>query len=130
MTNTNPYQQYQQSSVMSAGRGDLTLMLFNGAVKFISQGVRYIEEKNVQAAHNSIVRAQEIISELNGTLNLDYEISSNLALLYDYLHRRLVEANTKKDREILDEVLGLVTELRDTWAQAVKLSRSALASGQ
>lgn len=129
MINANPYQQYQQSSVMSAGRGDLTLMLFNGAVKFISQGVRYIEEKNVQGAHKAIVRTQEIIVELQSTLNMDYEISSSLALLYEYLQRRLVEANTKKDREILTEVLGLVTELRDTWAQAVRLSRSAMSSG-
>lgn len=130
MTNLNPYQQYQQNSVMSAGKGELTLLLYNGAVKYIKQGLKHIEEKNIEEAHNSIVRVQDILAELNGTLNMEYEISRNLALLYDYMIRRLIEANNRKDKLILDEVQGLVEDLRDTWLQVLKLSKSALASGQ
>lgn len=130
MVNANPYQQYQQNSVMSADRGELTLMLYNGAVKFIKQGMKFTEEKNIEEAHNSIVRAQEIISHLNVTLNMEYELSQNLTLLYDYMNRRLMEANVKKEKQILEEVLGLVEDLRATWMQALKLSKSVMASGQ
>lgn len=126
---SNPYQQYLQNSVMSASREELTLLLYNGAVKFIRQAMKAIEEKDVQGAHNAIIRTQDIISELRGTLNMDLEISGSLASLYEYLSRRLVEANLKKDNEVLDEVLNLVGELRDTWAAAMKLAKTAAASG-
>lgn len=127
MTN-NPYAQYRQNAVATAGPGELTLMLYNGAVKFIRQGMKFIEEKNIEGAHNTIVRAQDIILHLNETLNMEYEISKNLALLYDYIYRHLTEANVKKDRQILTEALGLVEELRDTWAQAIKLAGPASAA--
>lgn len=130
MVNANPYQQYQQNSVMSADRGELTLMLYNGAIKFIKQGMKLAEEKNTEGAHNSIVRAQEIISHLKETLNMEFELSNNLALLYDYINRRLFEANIKKDKDILGEALGLVEELRNTWMEALKIAKSAVASGQ
>ena len=126
--NNNPYQQYQQNAVMSASPGELTLMLYNGAVRFIKQGLTFIEERNIQGAHEAIVRAQEIVLHLSGTLNMDYELSKNLASLYDYINRRLVEANAKKDRAALAEALGLVEDLRDTWAQAVKLAGPASAA--
>jgi len=130
MTNVNPYQQYRQNAVMSAGSGELTLMLYNGAVKFIKQGAKFIEEKDLERAHEAIVRAQEIILHLNDTLNMDFELSKSLALLYDYMHHRLLEANIKKEKDILGEVLGFVEELRDAWMEALKLSKSAMASGQ
>jgi len=130
MYNVSPYQQYQQNYIKSAGRGELTLILYDGAARFIKQGIRFIEANNIQSAHDSIVRAQEIISHLNETLNTDYELSGSLALLYDYINRRLIEANIKKDRDILGEVLDFVSQLRDTWNEALKLSRAPVASGQ
>ncbi|MCL6559020.1 MAG: flagellar export chaperone FliS [Firmicutes bacterium] len=128
MMNANPYQQYRQNAVMSAGKGDLTLMLYNGAIKFIKQSIKFVDEKNIEGSHNTIVRVQDIIAHLNETLNMDYEISKNLELLYDYVNRRLVEANIKKDSNILREVLGLVEDLRNTWSEALKLSGSASAA--
>ncbi len=128
MNNLNPYQQYRQNAVMSAGRGELTLMLYDAAVMHVKQGIRFVEDKNIEKAHNAIVRAQEIILHLNETLNMEYELSKNLALLYDYISRRLTEANIKKDGQILAEVLGLVEELRDAWAEAVKLAGPAPAA--
>lgn len=119
----NPYSQYQQNSIMTAAPEELTLMLYNGAVKFIKQGKASIEEKDLQKAHNSIVRAQDIISELNITLNMDYEISHNLRSLYTFILERLMQANIKKDVTILDEVLPLVEELRDTWKEAMQIAR-------
>lgn len=126
----NPYQQYQQNAVKSAGRGELTLMLYNGAVKFIRQGMKLAGEKNIQGAHNALTRAQEIIAHLSETLNMDYEMSAGLVSLYEYINRRLMDGNMKKDQKILGEALGLVEDLRNTWAEALKLSKPNMASGQ
>ncbi len=125
MLNNNPYQQYRQNSIKSASKGELTLMLYEGSAKYIRQAIKHIGESDIQAAHNSIVRAQEIIDHLNETLDPDYELSAGLALLYDYIKRRLMEANIKKDVDILSEALDFVRQLRDTWKEALNLSRSS-----
>lgn len=119
----NPYQQYEQQSVMTASPGELTLMLYNGCIKFIKMGIQHIEQKDIEKAHNAIVRAQDIIDELAVTLDMQYEISEPMQKLYDYMGRRLIEANISKDIYILKEVEGLMVELRDTWADAIKINR-------
>lgn len=119
----NPYQQYEQQSVMTASPGELTLMLYNGCIKFIKKGIKYIEEDNIEKANNAIIRAQDIVNELTVTLDMEYEISEQLQLLYEYMGRRLIEANISKDMGILREVEGLMAELRDTWAEVIKLNR-------
>ncbi|RKD32340.1 flagellar export chaperone FliS [Thermohalobacter berrensis] len=123
MVMNNAYQQYQQNSIMTASPEELTLMLYNGAIKFIKQGKIFIEQNNMEKANNSIIRAQDIISELNITLNMDYEISKNLRSLYTFILDRLMQANIKKDISILDEVLPLIEELRDTWQEAMKIAK-------
>lgn len=128
MAMNNAYQQYQQNSIMTATPEELTLMLYNGAMKFINIAKIGIEEKNVQKANESIIRAQDIIYELNNTLNMEYEISKNLRNLYNYIIERLVDANLKKDSEILDEVLPLLEDLRDTWKEAMQ--KSKMTNGQ
>lgn len=120
MLNANPYQQYRQNAVKSATPGELTLSLYNGAVKFIKQAIIAIDRTDIETANNTIIRAQDIFSYLMDTLNPDYEISNNLMALYDYINRRLMEANIRKDKSILNEILGLVEELRDVWGKAVK----------
>lgn len=126
MAMNNPYQQYQQQSVMTASPGELVVMLYNGCIRFIKQAIECINGKDLMGAHNAIIRAQDIIVEFMSTLDMKYEISHNLLALYDYLHRRLVEANVKKDTAILEEVLTFMTELRDTWAEAVKITRKQI----
>jgi flagellar protein FliS len=128
MINSNPYQQYQKNAATSASRGELTLMLYNGAVKFIKQAMKQMEEKNIEGTHNAIVRAQEIILHLNDTLNMELQLSEKLALLYDYINRRLIEANIKKEKQILEEALNLVEELRDAWAAMLKPAKAASAA--
>ncbi len=123
MSTLNPYQQYQEQSIKTASPGELTLMLYNGCIKFINQAKQFIEQKDIEKANNAIIRAQDIIQELLVTLNMDYEISKNLAALYDFMYRRLIDANISKDVEALDEVLDLVTELRDTWKEVIKKTR-------
>jgi len=119
----NPYQQYEKQSVMTASPGELTLMLYNGCIKFIKMGIKYIEEGNIGEANNAIQKAQDIINELAVTLDMEYEIAEQMYLLYEYMERRLIEANISKDMEILHEVEELIVELRDTWAEVIKLNR-------
>ncbi len=121
-TPKNSFDQYKEQSVLTATPGELTLMLYNGIIKFLNQGKLFIEQKNIEKSHTSIVKAQNIISELNVTLNLDYEISNNLRSLYDFMNTRLMEANVQKDTSMIDEVLGIATDMRDTWKEAMEIA--------
>lgn len=119
----NPYQTYQNNAVNTASPGDLTLMLYNGCLKFIKQAKIAIENKDVETKHMNLVKAQNIITELMVTLNTDYEVGKNMMQMYDYMKRRLIEANTKSDIAILNEVEGYVVEFRDTWKEVIRISR-------
>jgi flagellar secretion chaperone FliS len=123
MATKNPYQSYQQNSVTTASPGELTLMLYNGCLKFITQAKKAIDDKNIEAKNTNIQKAQNIIRELMVTLNMDLEVSQNMMSLYDYMNRQLIEANLKSDAAILDEVEGLVTEFRDTWKEVIQVNR-------
>ncbi|MFD0050248.1 flagellar export chaperone FliS [Actinomycetes bacterium NPDC127524] len=119
----NPYQAYQQNSVTTASPGDLTLMLYNGCLKFIILAKKAIAENNIQDKNTNLIKAQKIIQELMVTLNMDVEVSKDLMSLYDYLNRRLIEANLKSDLAVLQEVEGFVTDFRNTWKEVVQLNR-------
>lgn len=123
MSVKNPYQSYQQNSVLTASPGELTLMLYNGCLKFIHIAKIGMSEKNYEKKNTYILKAQDIIRELMVTLNEEMEISKQLMPLYDYLYRRLIQANVKNDPAILDEVEGFVTEFRDTWKQVIQINR-------
>ncbi|WP_044892945.1 flagellar export chaperone FliS [Bacillus alveayuensis] len=123
MAINNPYQSYQANSVQTASPGELTLMLYNGCLKFIKLARKAIEEKNVEERNTNLLKAQKIIQELMVTLNMDYEVAKSMMMMYDYIYRRLVEANIKADAAILDEVEEYVTEFRDTWKQVIQLNR-------
>lgn len=119
----NAAQAYQTNSINTATPAELTMMLYNGGIKFIKQTKVAIQEKKLDKAHESNLRVQDILNELIITLNRDYPISEQLLLLYDYMLRRLIEANLKKDIEILDEVEGFFVQFRDTWKEAMTLSK-------
>ncbi|MEC2055493.1 flagellar export chaperone FliS [Peribacillus psychrosaccharolyticus] len=123
MALSNPYQSYQQNSVNTASPGDLTLMLYNGCLKFITLGKKAMETGNIQEKNNNLLKAQNIIHELMVTLNMDVAVSKDLLALYDYLNRQLIEANLKNDSAILDEVTEFVTDFRNTWKEAIQLNR-------
>lgn len=123
MVTSNMYDTYKQNSIFTASPEELTLMLYNGLIKFVMLSQKAIEDKDIQKAHESIIRAEDIIMEFKATLDMQYELSNGLALLYDYMLDRLFEANMKKDPEILAEVLHFAKDLRDTWAQAMKLAK-------
>lgn len=123
MALNNPYQSYQQSSVNTASPGELTLMLYNGCLKFINLAKHAIQSKDIAAKNLNIQKAQKIVQELMVTLNMDLEVSQNMMSLYDFINRRLIDANIKNDLGALEEVEGLVTEFRDTWKQVIQLNR-------
>lgn len=115
--------QYQQNSVFTATPEELTLMLYNGCIKGIRFAQSAIEENDYEKANTYICKAQAIIRELRNTLDMKYDISHNLFDLYTYFLDRLIEANIKKKKDILEEVQHFVEELRDTWSQAMKEAR-------
>ena len=117
------YDQYKQNSIYTSTPEELTLMLYNGLIKFVMQAQSGIAEMDIEKASNSIVHAQDIVVHFRNTLDMKYEVSQGLDALYEYMYRRLVEANIKKDQEILAEILGMAKELRDTWAQAMKIAK-------
>jgi len=123
-TQPQVYASYKNSAVETASPGKLLLMLYNAAIRNLDSAIQSIADKDIESAHKSIIRTQDIVSEFMRTLNMDYEISEKLLALYDYLHRRLVEANIHKDVEIINEVRGFLVELRDAWQEAVKKASS------
>ena len=102
-------------------------MLYEGAIKFCNIAITAIEENNVEKAHNNITKVENIISEFLATLDRKYEVAKDFENVYNYLMDRLVEANMKKDKEILEEVLTHLRTMRDTWKEVMEQSKTAKA---
>lgn len=117
------YNAYKQNSVTTASPGELTLMLYNGCLKFLTKAKKAIENKDIQEKNTNIQKAQAIISELMVTLKTDEAVGQQMFSLYEYMNRRLIEANINNDTTIIDEVIGLTTEFRDTWKEVIKINR-------
>ena len=129
LVQTQAHNAYKQNSVTTASPGDLTLMLYNGCIKFIGKAREAIKEKNIEVKNTNIQKAQAIISELMSTLNMDIDISKQMLPLYEYMNHQLVQANSKNDISTLDEVEGLVTEFRDTWKEVIRINRQKQHTG-
>ncbi|WP_027092636.1 flagellar export chaperone FliS [Cohnella thermotolerans] len=123
-----PQDQYLMMQVQTASPGELTLMLYNGCIRFLKLALAGIEAKDAANKHLNIIKAQNILEELQSTLNMNYEISANLFSLYDFIRSQLIHANLHMDAESIRTCIGLMTELRDTWAQAVKQVKSGQAT--
>ncbi len=124
MVTINPYQTYQQNSVMTASPQELTLMLYNGSLKFMKIAKRAMNDKNFQDKNTNIIKAQNIVQELRSTLNSEMSMSAGLEQMYEYMYNRLIEANMKNDVTALEDVEILMTDLRNTWKQAMALAKS------
>ena len=116
----NGYAAYNMRRIQTASPAELTLMLYEGAIKFCNIAIMGIEEKDIEKAHNNIVKVQRIINEFQATLNHKYEVAKDFDAVYTYLIRRLRDANLKKDKEILEEVLGHLRTMRDTWKEVME----------
>ena len=119
----NAAEAYKRQQILTATPEALTLMLYNGCLKFMNEGKDAIEAKQWEQANTSLQKAENIISEFRITLNMEYDISKQLMPLYNYTYDRLVEGNMKSDPALVQEAIDIIKELRDAWAQAMKKAR-------
>lgn len=119
----NAYTQYNNSKIMTASPMELTLMLYEGAIKFCNVAKTAIEENDIQKAHNNIRKVQNIMGYLQSTLDTRYPVAQDFINIYQYLSRRLVDANVKKDKEILEEVNMHLHSVRDNWKEVMRINR-------
>lgn len=120
----NPYQQYQRQSVMTMTQGEMLTKLYDEVIKQMSGAKICLTEKDLSGVNNALQKAQRILFYLKSTLDFKYEISGNLDALYDFFIERTVQANLKKDAAILDEIIPMIEDLRDTFVQADRNARS------
>ena len=114
------YAQYGKNKIMTASPAELTLMLYEGCVKFINMAIAGVEEKNIQKAHTNIKKAERIIEEFQATLDFKYPVAKDFDRVYVYVKKRLVEANVSKDAEILKECAEHMRSMRDTWKEVMR----------
>lgn len=119
----NAYAQYNNSKVLTASPAELTLMLYDGAIKFCNVAMTAMEQKDVQKAHINIIKVQKIIEYLRQTLDMKYPVAKDFEDIYVYLEKRLVQANVKKEHEILEECLEHLRTVRDTWKEVMRINR-------
>lgn len=119
----NAYAQYNSSKILTASPAELTLMLYEGAIKFCNIAIQAIEQKEVEKAHVNIVKAERIIDHFRMTLDMKYPVAEDFERVYSYLAGRLVQANISKDKEILEEVCTHLRSMRDTWKEVMRVNR-------
>ena len=120
MAQANAYSQYANNKVMAASPAELTLMLYDGAIKFLNIAEAAIEKNDVEKAHTNIVKTEKIIEYLRATLDMSYAVAQDFENMYSYIDRRLVEANLSKDIEIIKEVNTHMHAIRDNWIEVMK----------
>ncbi len=119
------YNQYRNTAVETASPGKLLLMLYDAAIRNLDKAQQAISEKDINASHKYLLKAQDIIKEFMCTLNMDYEVSKSLFSLYEYMLNQLIQANVKKDPQLVVEVRGYLAELRETWQIALRSTPAA-----
>ena len=119
------YNAYARNKILTASPAELTLMLYEGAIKFCNIAIAAIEEKNIEKAHNNITKVENIVAEFLSTLDHKYPVAKDFENVYNYLMERLLEANLKKDKEILEEVLTHLRTMRDTWKEVMEQNKTA-----
>ncbi len=121
----NPYDKLKQNAIFTTPKEELTLMLYDGALRFCNQAIIALENKDLMRVNELLIKVQNIIREFQLTLNRDYEVSDNFAAMYDYIYRQLIEANLTKNMDILCEARDLIRGLRDIWKEAMLVARSS-----
>ena len=116
----NAYAQYKNNKVMSASGPELTLMLYDGAIKFLNIADFAIEKNDINKAHQNIIKTERIIEYLRNTLDMKYPVAQDFENMYSYIYRRLIEANLTKDREIITEINGHMHAIRGNWVEVMK----------
>ena len=129
MTQANKaYAAYASNKILTASPAELTLMLYEGAIKFANIALAAMENSDVEKAHNNVIKVRNIILEFQSTLNYDYPVAQDFNNVYEYLKFRLTEANLHKQPEIMEEILGHLRTMRDTWKEVMELNKMAKAN--
>lgn len=123
MALANVYEQYNKSKTLTATPAELTLMLYEGSIKFCNIAIAALEQKNIPKAHANIIKVENIIQHLRITLDDKYPVWEEFERIYVYLSKRLVEANMSKDKEILEEVCEHLRAVRDTWKEVMRFNK-------
>lgn len=116
------YSQYNNSKIMTASPAELTLLLYEGAIKFGNIAIVKMENKDIQGAHNNIIRVEKIIDYLRQTLDMKYPVAQDFENIYVYLSQRLLETQVTKDPKIMEEIVGHLRSVRDTWKEVMKIA--------
>ncbi|HLR09964.1 MAG TPA: flagellar export chaperone FliS [Sporosarcina sp.] len=119
----NPYAAYQNNTVTQSTPAELTLMLYNGCLKFIEQAKRALEQEKIEDKNTAVQKAQAILSELMITLDTSIPIATDMLRLYDFANTQLIEGNIENNIEKFDAAAEIVTEFRDTWKQVIQMNR-------
>ena len=119
------YSQYNTSKILTASPAELTLLLYEGAIKFSNIAIMKIEAKDVPGAHENIMRVERIIDYLRETLDMKYAVAEDFERMYVYLSQRLLMANTKKDKEIMEEIVMHLRSIRDNWKEVIKSAKAS-----
>lgn len=117
---------YNARKVETASPAELTLMLYEGAIKFCNIAVSAIERRDYEKANLNIQKARNIIVELQSTLDHKYQIAKEFDVIYDYIFHKLVDANMKKDSMALEEALVQIRDMRDTWKEVMRASKGPM----
>lgn len=123
MAMNNPYAQYNNNKVLTASPAELTLLLYEGAIKFCNIAMIGIEQNDMEKAHTNIIKAENIIEEFQSTLNHKYAVAEDFDKIYSYIYELLIEANMKKDKEVLEMALEEIRGMRDTWKEVMARTR-------
>jgi flagellar protein FliS len=123
----NAFNTYKNNTVNFASKDQLLSMLVEGAVKFSKMGRQAIVDRDIKKAHENIVKTQNIFYELMVTLDVAKggQWAESLMKVYDFIVRRLADANIKKSEEIMNEIIPLIENIRDTWTEAYKISKGS-----
>ena len=127
MPQANVYGQYRQVQINTASPGKLILLLYQGAIKSLKKSIELIDRKEFGEKGDQLIKAQDIIMELNLALDMKAgEISDSLQQLYMYAYRKLVVANLEVDKEAIQEVITLLENLYQAWEQAVQATEGTM----
>jgi len=121
---------YKNQQIMTASPEQLTLLLYNGALRFLNESIQAMEQGDFPKSHNANLRVQDIVREFMYTLDMSYEISQTWARLYEYTEYCLVQGNIKKDIEQLQQAKSMLEEMRDAWAGAMRQTQVTRAAGK
>lgn len=117
------YSQYNNSKILTASPAELTLMLYDGAIKFCNIAIVAIEKQDISKAHTNIMKAQKIVEHFRLTLDMSYPVAEDFDRVYQYLEQRLIQANVQKDTGILEEVCEHLRSMRDTWKEVMRINK-------